>query len=145
MIYHTDYPHPVLTRSWEFTLPISDPEALPPRRIFYFVHINELMFLGLIILLWCWVGWRIDDYFNNRRSAHPTRRRRFRVLELAVILALLLFSAGFAFWHMSQAESPQSLRVGIVGLIWPAALLIYVWRHRPTGSGPTAHLPDLST
>jgi hypothetical protein len=27
---------------WEFTLPVGDPEALPPGRIFYSIHVDEL-------------------------------------------------------------------------------------------------------
>jgi len=134
-----DHWGPVLGLRWDFTLPISDPEALPPRRIFYFVSLNEIIFFGLIILLWFWVGWQIDDYFSNRRGGHPMRRRRFRVLELVVIWALSLFSVGFSIWHMAQAISAQSLRVGVLGLIWPTALLIYAWRHRPAQASLATH------
>jgi len=134
-----DHWGPVLGLRWDFTLPISDPEALPPRRIFYFVSLNEIIFLGLIILLWFWVGWQIDCNLSNRTIARSCGKRSLRLLDLPVILALSLISVGFAIWHVTQSISTQSLRVGILGLIWPTALLIYAWRQRSAWASRSAH------
>jgi hypothetical protein len=103
----------------------SDPEALPPRRIFYAVQVEDLSFLGLIVLLWFWVGGTIDGYLGGRAGSHKPRRRVFCKLELVVLSAILLLSVAFACWYGAKPGYYQ--HVAIWGLIWPAALLAYVW------------------
>jgi hypothetical protein len=127
LLYRIEYSRQAGFPEWEFTLPVNDPEVRPPRQIFYTVHVNELIFLGLIVVLWCWVGWRIDAYVRKRKGTYAPRRRAIRVVELVAVAATLLFSVGFACRHMAHAQSPQARRVGILGLIWPAVLLAYIW------------------
>ena len=146
-LYHIAYSRQAGLQEWEFTVPIGDPEALPPRWIRYFVHVEDLSFLGLIVLLWFWVGCKIDVYLRGRAGPHKPRRRVFCVLELVVLSAILVHSAAFACWSAAKvgpppsqlgvvwgmawygamAYSPQSQHVGICGLIWPVALMAYVW------------------
>jgi hypothetical protein len=111
---------------WRFTLPVNDPEALPPREIFYAVHFGELMFLGLVALQWFWIGWRIDRYLRERKGAQKQRPRAIRRAGIAAVATVLLCSAGFACWLIPNARSPHARRVGVFGLIWPAAMLAYI-------------------
>jgi len=118
----------------EFTLPLSDPEALPPRKVFYFVHLGDVIFLLLVGLLWFWVGCRIDNYALRKAREpwgyipeHTVRLRASRVTELAIVATLLLFTACFGCWNIAVAQSPQSQRAAEWGLIWPLAFLGYLW------------------
>ena len=146
-LYHIEYSRQAALGEWDFTLPVSDPEALPPRRIHYGVVVEDLSFLGLIVLLWFWVGCKIDAHLRGRGGPHKPRRRVFCVLELVLVSAIVVHSAAFACWcaanvgpppsqlgvawrmawYGAMAASPQSQHVGILGLIWPAALLAYIW------------------
>jgi hypothetical protein len=125
LLYHLEYSRQAGLGEWEFTLPISDPEALPPRRIFYGVEVEDLIFLGLIALLWFWVGGKIDVGLRRRAGTYKPRRRVYCVLELVVLSAILLHSAAFACWHAARVGWFQ--HVGIGGLMWPVALLAYIW------------------
>jgi hypothetical protein len=112
---------------WEFTLPVMDPEALVPRQVRYFVHVSDLIFLGLIAALWYWVGSWIDEYFDRRRGKYVPMQTSFHILELAVVAALILLSAIFSYRLITQVQSPQYRRVGVFGLGWPVLLLAYGW------------------
>lgn len=116
----------MLLPEWTFSIPVSDPEALPPRRILYFVHGEDLIFLGLIILLWNWVGWRIDE-LAAWRTGVSTRSRLWSLVELTTVAATLLLCLAFACRVIIEADSPHLRRIGMFGLIWPAVLLVYIW------------------
>ena len=124
-IYHIEYSRQAGLWDWRFTLPISDPQALPPRRIFYGVEVEDMSFLGLIALQWFWVGGKIDVYLRGRAGSQKPRRRVFCVLELVVLSAILLLSVAFACRYVAKPGYYQ--HAGILGLIWPVALLAYVW------------------
>jgi hypothetical protein len=111
---------------WEFTLPVTDTEALEPRKIFYPIHPDEIVFFGGLILLWYWVGSRIDEFLDRRRGVNRPRRKVFRIIELTVILSLVALSV-FNSYRLIVYEYPHYRQVGIFGLIWPALLLAYCW------------------
>jgi hypothetical protein len=112
---------------WEFSVRVRDPEALPPKQIVYLVHVNDLIFFGLIALLWYWIGCRIDEYAERRRGKYVQMRTSFRILELAVIAALILLSALFSYQLIAQSQSLEYRDVGVFGLLWPLMLLAYGW------------------
>ena len=127
LILHVEYSQQaMLLPEWIFSIPVSDPEALPPRRISYSVHGEDLIFLGFIFFLWCWVGWRIDEFFSRRQKVHA-RRRPAAIGELTAVGAILLCSVVFAGRVIVEADSPHLRRVGTFGLIWPAVLAAYLW------------------
>ena len=128
LLYRIEYSRQAGLPGFVFTLPVGDPEALPPRTIRYSVHVQDLGFLGLVVLLWCWVGWRVDEFIRKRKGAYTRRPRALRVLELVFLAASVPSLVGFACWYISVAASPHAQRIGILGLIWPAVLLVYTWR-----------------
>jgi hypothetical protein len=129
VIYPIEYSQRAALPEWEwrFALPVKDPEARPPRKIPYFVHTQDQIFLGLVVLLWWRVGCWVDAYVHRPAETRTPWGRGFRMLDLAVIAATLLCSAAYSYVLIVHIRSAPYLHVGMFGLVWVALLLAYLW------------------
>ena len=127
VLYPIEYRRQAGFPEWGFTLPVKDPEAIPPRKIGYFVHTQDLIFLGLIVLLWWRVGRWVDKYVHRPAETRTPWGRGFRVLDLAVLAATLLCSAVYSYLLIFRISSAPYRHVGILGLVWVAVLMAYLW------------------
>jgi hypothetical protein len=111
---------------WTFTVPIKDPQALPPRESFYAVHTGEMIFLALIILFWWRAGCWVDAHFQKAGATYPRWRRALCVVDLAILGAVLLCSIIYTYILIVRIGSPPFRHVALFGLIWDALLLAYI-------------------
>jgi hypothetical protein len=133
MLYHTSMWKQEGRPTWEFTLPVADPEAVEPRRIIYAVQEGDVVFFTGVVLLWYWVGSRLDEYLHKRRGMNQSIGRTGRTVELVLVAA---FAAGLAadciyrisVWKTWFPGVPPSARLmGEYGFIWVLGLAVYFW------------------
>jgi hypothetical protein len=119
--------------TWDFALPIEDPKALEPKKILYSIKEGDIAFFLGVILVWYWAGSRIDEYSRAGGGIHRHRRKASRITELVLVgmTCLLLLADCITLIEYSpilyDKVLPSNRLIGECGLIWPVALLIYLW------------------
>jgi hypothetical protein len=82
-----------------------------------------MLFFVLVILLWYWVGSRIDE---------PSKRGKKELIAVAISAVLLLAECGALIW--GERIPPHYRQIGMFGLIWPIFLFLYLWWSVKQGS-----------
>ena len=122
---------------WRFSLP--NPGEYGPRRFVHGWGLTELLYFGGIMVIWYWVGTRIEELVDRRRGVIKPRRKAVTIFEMVVALAsaLYLFRAcleAILLYSEFSGRVPVdyidlSIRWGrqamIIGLLWPAGLLAH--------------------
>jgi hypothetical protein len=112
---------------WGFTWPLGDDPWYPkPGTIVYQVGSREIIFFLGVILLWFYVGNKIDRFMANRNSTIATKHRVWIVIELGALLAVaasLLINCVAIIAH--EQCCPQERKIAIFGLVWPLVFFLY--------------------
>jgi hypothetical protein len=82
---------------------------------------SALFYVGLV-LLWCWIGWRID--IRSRRNNVKAKAAPFWVV--GGLLSVLLAYAGIQIFLIYRSDGmPGGRAVAVSMFVWGAALLCY--------------------
>jgi hypothetical protein len=79
-----------------------------------------------VILLWFYVGNKIDSFMSNRKSMIATKHRVWMFVELGALLAIaasLLINCVVLIAH--EQCCPQERKIAIFGLVWPLVFFLY--------------------
>jgi hypothetical protein len=93
----------------------------------YYFGLQEAAFFAGVVLLWLYIGIKIDRFIRNRQFV--TRRIFLPSLIFELVIALLL-----ALWLLLDCLRvikgdqccPPERQIAFFGLVWPLALLVYV-------------------
>jgi hypothetical protein len=112
---------------WGFTWPLGDDPWYPKSgTVVYQVGSEEIIFFLGVILLWFYVGNKIDRFMSNRKPMIATKHQLWRFIELGALLAIgasLLINCVAIIAH--EQCCPQERKIAILGLVWPLALFLY--------------------
>lgn len=109
--------------AWEFRFPANDGKTLG---LMYVVGIREILFFIGIILLWSWVGSKVDEYILARRGITIQRLRGLKIIEMVITAGLAAFLLVACFICIQPAKCfPPERQIMSFGLIWPVLLLAY--------------------
>ncbi|HKI11093.1 MAG TPA: hypothetical protein VKA02_03185 [Candidatus Acidoferrum sp.] len=94
--------------------------------ILHDVGIQETTFILVSLLVWYWVGSKIDRFTQHREATTSTKRKRFHIAEMPIALgfSVLLFRECFHFL-LAPDCSPPERQIMTFGLIWPVLFLAY--------------------
>jgi hypothetical protein len=79
-----------------------------------------------VILLWFYVGNKIDRFITNQNSIIAERHRLWIVVELGALLAVaasLLVNCMAIISH--EQCCPKERKIAIFGLVWPLVFFLY--------------------
>ncbi|HEV7520947.1 MAG TPA: hypothetical protein VGP89_07590 [Candidatus Angelobacter sp.] len=93
------------TPAWEFTPLAQDAKSQPAR---YVVGIREIIFFAGVILIWLWVGSKIDEYILIRRGITIRRSRRLKATEMVVVVGMIAFLFVVCFICLQPANCSSS-------------------------------------
>jgi hypothetical protein len=111
---------------WGVTWPPGDDPWYPkPGTTIYFIGLSEAIFFLGVILLWLYVGNKIDRFITKQPPTIATKKAGV-LIEIAAVLGMAVWLLVDCLKIIAHEECcPRERQIALFGLVWPMALFIY--------------------